>query len=225
MERYNNSIENRITARHKRCMQLVGNIKNKTIIDIGCSYGWFEGWAVENHCKRIIGIEPNEIDFKYAKDAVPDATFKKGSALSVPSENDYFDIVVMWEVLEHLPKNTENISFQEIKRVLKPRGCLFLSTPNKTFWSCVLDPAWWLVGHRHYSINELKEKLAESGFEIVKIEYGGEFYELFSMILLYIFKWLFRREMPFKTWFDKKRDAEFLDRTGFTNVFLEAKKS
>lgn len=224
MDRYNNSIENRITARHKRCMQMVGNIKNKTIIDIGFSYGWFERWAIENNCKEIIGIEPEEADFKSAKQAIPDAIFKKGSALSIPSENEYFDTVVMWEVLEHLPKNTEKESFKEIARVLKPSCSLFLSTPNKTFWSCILDPAWWLIGHRHYNINELKEKLEESGFEVVNIEYGGRFYELFSMILLYIFKWIFKSEMPFKSWFDKKRDAEFLDEAGFTNVFIEAKK-
>lgn len=221
---YSYSIDQRFTGRHKKSFQFVGNVTDKVILDIGCSYGWFERWAVENRCKRIIGIEPNEIDFKYAKNAIPNAIFKKGSALSAPSENEYFDTVVMWEVLEHLPKNTENESFKEIARVLKPGCSLFLSTPNKTFWSCILDPAWWLVGHRHYNINELKEKLEESGFKIIRIEYGGGFYELFSMILLYIFKWFFRREIPFKAWFDKKRDYEFIYRKGFTNVFLEAKK-
>lgn len=72
---------------------------------------------------------------------------------------------------------------------------------------------------------ELREKLADSDFEITRIEYGGEFYELFSMILLYIFKWLFRKEIPFKEWFDKNRDTEFLDGRGFTNIFIEARKN
>ncbi len=222
---YSDSIDQRITGRHKKSFQFVGDVKEKVILDVGCSYGWFEKWAIENNCEKIIGIEPNVVNFKPIKESIPDAIFKKGSALSLPSVNEYFDTVVMWEVLEHLPKNTENESFKEIARVLKPGCSLFLSTPNKTLLSCALDPAWWLVGHRHYNINELKEKLEESGFEIIKIEYGGRFYELFSMILLYIFKWFFRKEMPFKTWFDKKRDTEFLDGTGFTNVFLEAKKS
>lgn len=221
---YSDSIDQRITGRHKKSFQFVGDVNDKVILDVGCSYGWFEKWAIGNNCNKIIGIEPDVVNFKSIKESIPDAIFKKGSALSVPSGNEYFDTVVMWEVLEHLPKNTENESFKEIARVLKPGCSLFLSTPNKTFWSCVLDPAWWLVGHRHYNINELKEKLEESGFEIIKIEYGGRFQELFSMILLYIFKWFFKREMPFKTWFDKKRDAEFLDGTGFTNVFLEARK-
>ncbi|OGH04392.1 MAG: hypothetical protein A2W22_05055 [Candidatus Levybacteria bacterium RBG_16_35_11] len=223
--KFQNNIEQRLTGRYNKSFAFVGNVKDKTILDVGCSFGWFEKWAIENNCKRIIGIEPSEVDVKYLKDAIPNATFISGSALCVPYENDYFEILVMWEVLEHLPKNSENISFQEIYRVLKPGGYLFLSTPNRTFWSCSLDPAWWLVGHRHYNINELKEKLEDSGFEIINIEYGGRFYELISMILLYIFKWCFKSEMPFKSWFDKKRDAEFLDGAGFTNVFLKVRKS
>lgn len=222
---YSNSIDHRLTGRHEESFRFVGNVKNKIILDIGCSYGWFERWAIRNYCKKIIGIEPDEDNLKFAKDAVSSATFAKGSALCVPSEKDYFDVVVMWEVLEHLPKNTESKSFQEINRILKLGGCLFLSTPNKVFWSCVLDPAWWLVGHRHYNINELRQIFQNTNFEVVKIEYGGGFYELFSMILLYIFKWSLRREMPFKKWFDKKRDMEFSKGTGFTNIFIEARKS
>lgn len=223
--KYQNDIKQRLTGRHKKSFVFVDNVNDEIILDIGCSYGWFEKWAIENKCKEIIGIEPNENDFKTAKDVIQNAIFKKGSALSVPSENDYFDMVMMWEVLEHLPIKTENKSFREIYRVLKSEGSLFLSTPNRTFWSCVLDPAWWLIGHRHYSIQELKEKLADSGFEITRVEYGGGFYELFSMVLLYIFKWFFKKEMPFKEWFDTNRDREFLEGRGFTNIFIEARKS
>ena len=221
---YLDSIDQRLTGRHKKSFQFVDNVKDKVILDVGCSYGWFEAWAIENNCKKIIAIEPDVTSFKQIKEVIPNAIFKKGSALNVPSDNEYFDIVVMWEVLEHLPKNTEKKIFEEIIRVLKSGGSLFLSTPNKTFWSCILDPAWWLVSHRHYDLNELIENMAESGFEIVKIEYGGGFYELFSMILLYIFKWFFRREIPFKVWFDKKRDVEFINGKGFTNAFLEVRK-
>jgi SAM-dependent methyltransferase len=222
---YSDSINQRLTGRHKKSFQFIGNITDKIILDIGCSYGWFEKWATENNCRKIIGIEPDVDNIKLLNEAIPNVIFKEGSALKVPVENEFFDIVVMWEVLEHLPKNTEKKALEEILRVLNPGGSFYLSTPNKTFWSCALDPAWWLAGHRHYNVNELNNSLIESGYEIVKIEYGGRFYELFSMILLYIFKWFFRKEIPFKIWFDKKRDAEFLNDKGFTNVFIKARKS
>lgn len=223
--KFQDNIHQRLTGRHKKSFSFVGDVREKIILDIGCSYGWFEKWAIENSCRRVVGIEPKESYLKSAKDTIQGAVFKEGTALNIPFENNNFDIVVMWEVLEHLPKNTENESFLEISRILKLGSSLFLSIPNRTFWSCVLDPAWWLIGHRHYSIRELEEKLTDTGFKITKIEYSGGFYELFSMILLYIFKWVFRKEIPFKEWFDKNRDREFLDGRGFTNIFIEARKN
>ncbi|MDW7731315.1 MAG: class I SAM-dependent methyltransferase [Methanolobus sp.] len=222
--KYSDSIDHRLTGRHKKSFRFVNSVRDKVVLDVGCSYGWFENWALSNSCKKITGIEPVEADLESAKGAITNATFAQGSALSIPLENDYFDIVVLWEVLEHLPKNTEEKAFKEIARVLKPGGSFFMSTPKRTFWSCILDPAWWLVGHRHYSEDYLRTQLNKSDLEVVKIESCGGYYEQFSMILLYIFKWLFRSEIPFKEWFDKKRDAEFLDRPGFTNIFVEAKK-
>ena len=130
----------------------------------------------------------------------------------------------MWEVLEHLPKNTEKKAFQEINRVLKPRGSLYISTPNKTFWSCVLDPAWYF-GHRHYNKTNISKLLHNSDFDIKIVKYGGGFYELISMILLYIFKWFFRSEIPFKTWFDKKRDCEYFSNSGFATIFVNINKN
>lgn len=225
--KFQNTIQNRLTGRHKRSFIFVGvdNIKNKDILDIGCSYGWFEKWAVENGCNSIAGIEPDEKNFKIAQQEVPTAKYLRGAALGIPLEKKSVDIIVMWEVLEHLPKNAEEKAFLEINRILRERGEFYLSTPHSTFWSCILDPAWWLIGHRHYSLEKLKKIAQKTGFEIVEVEYGGGFWELYSMILLYIFKWFFGREIPFKNWFEKKRDAEFLYENGWTNIFVKLRKA
>lgn len=225
--RFQESIQQRLTGRHKKSFDFVGSVKDKIILDIGCSFGWFEKFAIENGCKEVIGIDTDEKSLLNAKNQIKDerVKFLKGSVLDLSVfKKNYFNKVVMWEVLEHLPRGTEERAFREISKVLKPRGMLYLSTPNKNFWSCVLDPAWWLTGHRHYNIGQIK-KLAEVGFKIKKVEYGGGFYELISMILLYIFKWIFRREIPFKNWFEKKRDAEFLHKDGWANIFVKLRKA
>ncbi len=129
-------------------------------------------------------------------------------------------MAVMWEVIEHLPRDTEEHAFQEIKRVLRNSGGLYLSTPHRTFFSRVLDPAWWLMRHRHYSLHEIEKISKKTGFKIEKVEHGGGYWELFSMILLYIFKWCFKTEIPLKRWFERKRDEEFLNKHGWTNIFL-----
>ncbi len=226
MKRYNNSIENRMTARHKRCMQLVRTIKNKTILDIGCSYGWFEKFGVEMGCKEIVAIDSDEKLLNQAKKQVKanNVTFIKGSALDISRlKEDYFDLVVMFDVIEHIPKNTEILVLIALKRVLKKDGILIISTPYKNFRSDFMDPAWYF-GHRHYSKEELIELMNKCGFKCDESSYGGGYYEIFSMMLLYIFKWIFGREIPFKTWFEVKREKEYLSKGGFTTIFIKGIK-
>ena len=223
--KFQEDIEHRLTGRHKRCMRAVGNVRNKKILDIGCSFGWFEKFASENGCKEIIAIDTDVDMLSSAKRHIDTSNvrFMRGSATNLSKfKKDYFDIVVIFDVLEHVPKNKETAVFEEIKNVLKKNGLLVLSTPNKNLWSCLFDPAWYF-GHRHYSAKEVSSFLHQSGFEVKAVRYGGGFYELFSMILLYLFKWFFKREIPFKAWFDKKRDEEYLkkDRNMFATLFLE----
>ncbi len=224
--KFQENIQNRLTARHKKSFDLVGNVKNKIILDIGCSFGWFEKFAVESGCKEITGTDIDEKNLLNAKNLVKDkrVQFTKTSIFDISTfRGNYFDLIVMWEVLEHLPKDTEKKVFQEINRVLKHGGRLYISIPNKTFWSCILDPAWYF-GHRHYSKKKMITYLSEAGFKSNDVSYGGGFYEQFSMILLYFFKWIFRKEIPFKEWFDKKRNKEYSNGTGFVTLFVKSDK-
>jgi len=44
------------------------------------------------------------------------------------------------------------------------------------------------------------------------------------MMLLYFFKWLFRKELPFKRWFENKRDKEYFKKNGFVTLFISVVK-
>jgi len=192
--------------------------------DIGCSFGWFEKFAIDAGCKSIIGIEPEEKLFYEAQKEVPKAIFKRGSALKIPAKDNFFDMIVIFDVIEHIPKGTEMIALKEIKRVLKPGGELFLSTPLSFWLSNIMDPAWYF-GHRHYKEKQLKKMLRKTGFKIEKIEKRGSFFEMISVVLLYIFKWIFKREVPFKKFLERKRNKEYFSkRNGFMTIFIQAVK-
>ena len=141
MEIFKESINQRLTARHLKCFQFAGEVKNKKILDIGCSFGWFEQMALKADCKEVVGIEPEEKLFYEAQKEVPKAIFKKGSALKIPAKDKSFDLAVMFDVIEHIPKGTEKIALKEIKRVLKHGGNLVLSTPLNFWLSNLMDPA------------------------------------------------------------------------------------
>lgn len=227
LKRYSDKIENRITGRHLKSFVFIGkdNIRDKDILDLGCSYGWFERWAIENSCNSIIGIEPSYNNFQGGHKEIPKAKYIQGSALDIPLADNSIDIIVMWEILEHLPAKSERKVISEVRRVLKKDGELYLSVPHSTFLADILDPAWWFIGHRHYSLMQIEDIARDTGFNIERVEYGGGYWELFSMLLLYLFKWILNREIPFKGWFEKKRCREFMGKGGWTTIFVYTRPS
>lgn len=222
--RYEDSAGQRLTGRHRKSFRFIEGIEGIKVLDVGCSYGWFEKWALDNGCSQVIAIEPDAMTLREARAEAPGAAYLRASSLKLPLRSASVEKAVLWEVLEHLPKGSEIDALREINRVLKNGGCLYLSTPHKTFWACALDPAWWLVSHRHYSLGELKQYVRKAGFEVAGVDFGGGAWELFSMILLYVFKWCFRRDTPFKDFLESRRDREFASPGGWTNVFLKMRK-
>jgi 2-polyprenyl-3-methyl-5-hydroxy-6-metoxy-1,4-benzoquinol methylase len=222
--KFRTTIEQRLSARHKKCLE-IADYNNKKILDIGCSYGWFEK-LIENKAKEIVAIDPSKVDLESARKETisKKVKFILGSSLELNKLNvSGFDVAVMFDVIEHIPKNSEIKTFKEINLLLKNGGQLVISTPANNI-SNIFDPAWYF-GHRHYSKDKLSELLIKSGFKIKKLEIKGGFFEIFSMILFYPFKWIFNMEIPFKAFFDKKRDEEYLrTKDGMVTLFAIAQK-
>ena len=143
-------------------------ITGRALLDIGCGFGWFELFALRHAPASIVGIEPDDRDLETARRSVvsPLATFRQASALALPFPPGSLDTVVCWDVIEHLPKGSEPLFFEEIRRVLRPSGTLYLSTPHHGFRATFSDPAWWLIGHRHYSAAKLGALAGAAGLRV-----------------------------------------------------------
>jgi SAM-dependent methyltransferase len=57
--------------------------------------------------------------------------FVCGDATSLPFENEFFDAVTMFDLLEHVPDDKKAVS--EALRVLRPGGFLLISSPNENW--------------------------------------------------------------------------------------------
>jgi ubiquinone/menaquinone biosynthesis C-methylase UbiE len=217
-----------LTGRLKYSVNFVEDkdIKNKNILDIGCGYGWCELNFLQRGAKKISGIEISEYDLSTVKEHVkhPKTELKIGSALDIPYPDNYFDNIVSWEVIEHIPKNTEDKMFKEVGRVLKPGGSFYLSTPYKQVLSNILDPAWWLIGHRHYSKKQLKTYGEYVNFKIEKIKTAGGIWSLLSIINFYISKWIFKKKPILNSFFTKMDDKEYSAESGIFNIFIKYRK-
>ncbi|MBU1132074.1 class I SAM-dependent methyltransferase [Patescibacteria group bacterium] len=201
------------------------DLKNKDILDIGCGHGWCEMNFLDRGVKKMAAIEISENDLQTIRNNIKDERLrlKIGKSSRLPFPNNSFDTIVSWDVIEHIPKNTELHMFREASRVLKLGGCFYLSTPHKSFFTNILDPAWWLIGHRHYSLENLSEFAKDSEFQILEIKIGGRWWSLVSIIDLYISKWVFRRNTLFSDFLDKKEDEEFSS-NGFAHIYMKLRK-
>jgi len=107
------------------------------------------------------------------------------TATRLPLRNNIFHKVAMLELIEHL-QNHEVTSLDEVNRVLRPGGCVLLSTPNKGMFSLYLlmDPATYLLKkHRHFYPIEVRRLLAAARFERIRVFTAGFFAEQTSYLI------------------------------------------
>ena len=108
-------------------LSLLGHVKNKKILDVGCGTGIYAKILNDNGAK-VHGIDISPKMIQLAKSYVKNVDLKVGSAYRFPYKSNYFDIVVSALVIEHLSDLDK--AFREIKRVLKKGGVFVFSLGN-----------------------------------------------------------------------------------------------
>ncbi|MEZ4838186.1 class I SAM-dependent methyltransferase [Flavobacterium sp.] len=137
-----------------------------TLLDIGTGTGDFLAEAKRNHWKSV-GIEPNENARTKAK--------LKGICLVeslTELEDNYFDVVTMWHVLEHVP-DLEN-QIKELKRVVKPNGVIFIAVPNFKSYDANYYGKYWAAydvpRHLwHFSKTAMEKLFAKQNLKLKKV--------------------------------------------------------
>ena len=210
--------------------QIVRHVQNKhvagkRVLDIGCGSGWIEDMLLEKGAKKIVGIDISESVIKKAKSRkLKNVQYKTATAIDLPFPKNSFDTVVCFEVLEHIPQNTEQKMFDEVYRVLKPGGQFFLSTPHKHWFIVIADPAWWLIKHRHYSLKNIRNYLSEAKLKENRLYVRGGVSTVFLLLSMYFAKWITHGRPLFyeKLLYSSRR--EYAKGNGIMNVFLHASK-
>lgn len=97
------------------------------ILDIGCAAGRYSR-ALKDKGFEVVGIDLSEELLKIAKKENPDIPFILADMRKLPFLNESFDSVCAIAVLHHLEKHDMDGALQEMRRVLKPGGILWVST-------------------------------------------------------------------------------------------------
>jgi ubiquinone/menaquinone biosynthesis C-methylase UbiE len=109
---------------------------NEAILDVGCANGRDLILLFKRGCKcRGIDFSSSMIEEakkEFIKNHIEGLEVEVGDATNLRFCNETFDKVFASEVLEHIPNYTKAIS--ELIRILRPGGCLVISTPNRQSW-------------------------------------------------------------------------------------------
>jgi SAM-dependent methyltransferase len=107
--------------------RLLGVIRVDNAVDIGGGFGRLVE-CLSRYARKIIVIEPSEVQRKLVENFAPHAITQDGSAAETGLSIKSCDLVVMIRVAHHLP-DLQN-SLNEIHQILKPEGLLILEFAN-----------------------------------------------------------------------------------------------
>ena len=97
------------------------------VLNIGVGSGYLEQKILDKNIE-VYSLDPSEDTINRVKNELGlNERAKIGYSDSIPFDDDFFDKVIMTEVLEHLNKESLECSLREVYRILKPKG-LFIGT-------------------------------------------------------------------------------------------------
>lgn len=169
-------------------------LRDARVADVGCWTGGILRWAVDVGARTVTGIDLEGPWLEVARQRVPIAQMVPVASLPHldPSLDGQFDLLFFLETMEHLPRGTERATLGRLSRLLATGGQLVLSTPVAGPMT-LLDPAWLLVGHRHYSLARLRRLLSAAGLGITEVRWSGNLWSAMSTNVMYLEKHLLRR--------------------------------
>jgi len=106
-------------------------VRDRRVLDYGCGAGYGASTLMRAGARRVVGIDwaPEAISFAAAHFGGPGVAFCVGDCLSSPLRREGFDVVVAYEVIEHVDDHRQFLA--EVRRLLSPGGVFLVSTPNK----------------------------------------------------------------------------------------------
>jgi len=134
---------------------------NGFTLDCGCGRGLWSKQLREKGI-NVIGLDSSLRRLKLSKSEGNCENLVHGSFAWLPFRTDSFDSIILIEVIEHLPRNSQNSTLSEINRVLRVDGTFVMTTPNKYIYLLLTKAG--LFAHNPEHVGELTYRQARSLF-------------------------------------------------------------
>jgi 2-polyprenyl-3-methyl-5-hydroxy-6-metoxy-1,4-benzoquinol methylase len=149
------------------------------VLDIGCAAGFFVSVMHEMGWDTT-GIEISLPMVQYAEETLRLPDVRHGDMLSVDVKPKSYDVVTLWDVIEHLEDPRPHLT--RAREALKDDGILVLETQNvASRFARMLGSRWQHYKHEehlyHFDPESLARLLNDTGWEIVENtpRYGGKY--------------------------------------------------
>jgi 2-polyprenyl-3-methyl-5-hydroxy-6-metoxy-1,4-benzoquinol methylase len=108
--------------------------QGKRVLDAGCGTGYGSAELAQS-AAAVTGVDISSDAIQYASASypIPRLRFLESSCTAIPMPAGSFELVVAFEVIEHLPDYRAFLN--ECARLLTPEGLFIVSSPNKRYYA------------------------------------------------------------------------------------------
>ncbi|MDA7441062.1 class I SAM-dependent methyltransferase [Candidatus Pseudothioglobus singularis] len=185
-------------ARLKVLNKYINPEQHKSLLEVGCAYGFFLELA-EKSFNHVAGVDVTSEGVEYARNQL-NLNAYQADLLNWDFEQRRFDVACLWDTIEHLRAPDKYL--EKISTKLSPGGLLAVTTGDiesrmarwrKNRWRLIHPPT-----HAHYfSHNSLKALLDRYGFDIINFEYCNFYRSMDNvayniLVLRSNFSWLYK---------------------------------
>ncbi len=166
---YRSEIDNRVAIADERLKKISRWVRPGRLLDLGCSIGIFCGRAAAAGWKAT-GLDTSVWAIEQAGNEFPTVIFINGTIEEAIFPEDSFELVTLWDVLEHV--TDPQAVLQKIIPWVVPGGWVMMNLPNcESLTARVMGKSWVLLLREHlwfFSPDTIDKLLSHNGFELTK---------------------------------------------------------
>ncbi len=159
------------TFRRRLGFALAGGPRGGRALDVGCAAGFCMA-VLRERGFDVSGVEVSPTIAAHARDRFGFDTVHVGTLQEAPFAEGSFDLITMWDVIEHVPDARALLS--RARELLAPGGLLIVETQDiDSAFARALGPRWHHYKHAehiyHHTPSTVRRLLADAGFHTERL--------------------------------------------------------